>query len=250
MPTWLGQIRQRLGPITFGLLAANVLIHLVFLLTVDRSGAGIMAALYNNHLALSPRALLTGQLWTLVTYGFLHDLSDPFHLLFNMLVLAGIGPQFERTWGGRRFLRFFLTSVVGGGVVQGVASLVTSSETVGASAGVLGLIVAYANYFPDAKMQLFFVLPVPVRHIVPIGLAIDAIFALSGAHVAVFAHIGGIAAAYWSLMPGRPRDRVVRIAAMIAQKLAQLRGKAPKARHLHSVDLNKTPRPGRRDHWN
>ena len=40
--------------------------------------------------------------WQLVTYAFLHDPSNLFHLLFNLLALVMFGAPLEYTWGNRR----------------------------------------------------------------------------------------------------------------------------------------------------
>ena len=45
-------------------------------------GAGFVLA----HLALSTDGILDGQIWQLVTYMFLHDFQNPWHILFNLLV--------------------------------------------------------------------------------------------------------------------------------------------------------------------
>lgn len=78
--------------------------------------------------------------------------------------------------------------------------------TVGASAGIFGVVAAFAMLFPDQRlvMLLFFVLPINMRAktllwVVLIITALGISFArgglltvLLGGHVAHFAHLGGI----------------------------------------------------------
>ncbi len=43
-----------------------------------------------------------------LTHMFLHDLSDPMHLLGNMFGLFMFGPMLESVWGAKRFITFYL----------------------------------------------------------------------------------------------------------------------------------------------
>jgi membrane associated rhomboid family serine protease len=50
---------------------------------------------------LVPARVVQGWLWQPLSYMFLHSPSDPFHLVFNMLILWMFGGDLERYWGGR-----------------------------------------------------------------------------------------------------------------------------------------------------
>ena len=53
-----------------------------------------------------------------MTYAFLHDPSNLFHLLFNMLALVMFGAPLEYTWGNRRYASYYFTCVVGAALCQ------------------------------------------------------------------------------------------------------------------------------------
>ena len=84
----------------------------------------------------------------LLTHGFIH--ADWMHLLFNMLVLFMFGAPLEHVWGQKRFLVFYLACVVGAGLCQLAVGAWMVGEgqpaypTVGASGGVLGLVLCGA----------------------------------------------------------------------------------------------------------
>ena len=83
-----------------------------------------------------------GELWRLVTYGFLHwDLG---HLAMNCFALWGLGRLSQAVFGPVRFLAIFLASVVGGGTLSQMGSPATVSA--GASGGVFGLLGALVAY--------------------------------------------------------------------------------------------------------
>ena len=105
------------------------------------------------------------QVWRLITFQFLH--SDPFHLLFNMLGLYFLGPVLERSWGTKKFLTFYLVSGAVGGLVDVVADALHipglgGGTLIGASGGVLALLVACAILYPQFQVILI-IFPVPIR---------------------------------------------------------------------------------------
>ena len=138
--------------------------------------------------------------WQLLTYGFLHDPSNIFHLAFNMLALVMFGAPLEYTWGERRYLTYYLVCVVGAGLCQlGVGSWAVASgtdpyPTIGASGGVFGLLLAYGMLFPNQRVMLLFPpIPMKARTFVIVFGVIELLFGLSGrSGVAHFAHLGGM----------------------------------------------------------
>ena len=71
------------------------------------------------------------------------------------------------------------------------------SYTVGASGAIYGILVAFAMFFPDAKLMLLFVpYPIAARYFIPFVVALDLFsgvtgISIFGGNIAHFAHIGG-----------------------------------------------------------
>jgi membrane associated rhomboid family serine protease len=140
------------------------------------------------------------EVWQLLTYGFMH--GNLAHLLFNMLALYMFGGDIERLLGSRHFLIYYLVCVVGAAVAQ---LLVTSGSdlppvpTVGASGGVFGLLLAFGMAYPQRKLMLLFPpIPMPAWLFVTLYGLLELYLGVtgSGAGVAHFAHLGGMAAGY------------------------------------------------------
>lgn len=132
--------------------------------------------------------------WTVITYMFLH--GGIMHILFNMLGLWFFGPQVEAMIGSRRFtILYFLSGLTGA-----LASFIFSfgSPIVGASAGVFGVMMAFAHFWPHTPIHIWGIIPVPARMLVIITtvLAIWSGFGGRGGNVAHFAHLGGYAGAF------------------------------------------------------
>lgn len=184
------------------LLGANVAAYLLSLLYVHWI-ADERSADFIVHLVLYPTLFFDGELWQLATYMFLHDFGDPFHLVFNMFVLWMFGSIFEPQWGTRRFLFFYFACGLGGGLaVILMAALFPNTPffqapVLGASAAVLGFVIAFSVRFPDSYVYLFFMVPLKARYI---GLATVvgdlAVNFFAEGHIASQAHIGGMLTGY------------------------------------------------------
>lgn len=145
------------------------------------------------------------EVWRFVTYPFLHGGFG--HLFWNMLTLFFFGPMVEGYLGSRRFVGFYMLSAIGGALLYlvllglGHAAgpdvhlpflLIDSTATVliGASAAILGVLVACLKIAPTSQVLLMFILPVPMWLIVIAALLGETYFAMMGQGASV-AHLGG-----------------------------------------------------------
>jgi len=184
----------------------------VFLLTVIPNSLGAFLAQYGLMTVWGHHGgVLTGQVWRLVTYQYLHDSSTPFHLLYNMLGLYFFGPVLESRWGSRRFFGFYTACGVAGGLfftLMVILGVFGDARMVGASGCVLGLLAACAVMFPQMVIILLF-FPVPIRMA---ALLLVVVYVLSiltsitqggGNAGGDSAHLGGMAfGAAWCLWGG------------------------------------------------
>lgn len=180
------------------LINAGMLLLLTLLKVVDRR----VGELAESALSLVPLLVLRGWIFQLVTYSFLH--AGFWHLAGNMFGLWMFGSQFEMEWGRNKFLEFYFFCVVGAALTTiavsytGWGGISPTTTTVGASGGVLGILMAYALIHGDNEIMLF---PIPIRiraKYFVAGLALLTILgAMSGASqrgesVAYIAHLGGL----------------------------------------------------------
>lgn len=142
-------------------------------------------------------------IWQLVTYMFLHDPNGFGHILFNMLALWMFGSDLERTWGTRRFLKFYFLCGIGAGVCVVLANLIFNSDnlqtrTIGASGAIYGLLLAFGMLFPDRELLFFFLFPIKAKYFVMIVGAIAFMLSVtaSGGNISHVAHLGGMIFGY------------------------------------------------------
>ena len=160
---------------------------------------------------LNPQSVVHGELWRLATYMFVHE--GFFHILFNMLALWMFGVELERTWGSRYFVKYYFLCGIAAAMTTVLLSFVPFlgldqlyfSRTVGASGAVMGVLLAYALYFPNRPIYMYFVFPIPAKYFVAIIGAISLLSSMGGpgGGVAHTTHLGGLVAGYFYLKGGR-----------------------------------------------
>jgi len=165
--------------------------------SMDQYNHGIMEYLF----ALWP-GLIVDKLfiWQLFTYQFLH--GGILHLFFNMWVLWMFGNELEEVWGKNEFLKYYLFSGTGAGIIIFMVNyflLDQLNPTLGASGAILGLLLAYAMYWPERTIIIWFVIPVKVKYIVlVIGLIsiLSSIDPRDRSMISHVGHLGGMVAGY------------------------------------------------------
>jgi rhomboid protease GluP len=138
-----------------------------------------------------------GEWWRLVAAGFLH--GGIIHIAMNSWVMFDLGAQVEEIYGNARFMVIYFLATIGGFFVS---TLWSSSLSIGASAGLCGLIGA--------------MLALGVRNRTATGAAIRGMYTRWIVYLLVFgvvlpgidnaAHIGGLAAGFaMGFVAGTPK---------------------------------------------
>ena len=152
----------------------------------------------NDHLTLSLTGLKAGKLYQLLTFQFMH--GSIWHLACNMIGLYFFGRLVEEMIGAGNMLKLYLLSGTVGGLCHVALCLAFPDYfyrgVVGASAGVFGLIAAFATREPNYPITLlvFFVLPVTL--LAKWLLLFEAVVSIGGLFLpgttAHGAHLGGM----------------------------------------------------------
>ncbi|MBI3416541.1 MAG: rhomboid family intramembrane serine protease [Verrucomicrobia bacterium] len=187
-------------------------------------------------LALTPSHLAQGKLWELFTFQFLH--GGPTHLIFNCAMLWMFGRVVEERLGRADFYKLYLLSGAIGGLLQASCSWVfpghfgRDTATVGASAGVCGLVAAFAALNWEEPITTFIAMIFPVTMRAKYLVLVTAVVAVFGmlerrSQIAHAAHLGGLLAGLgyihfvtfghrslnlWRIRPrARPRPELVKV---------------------------------------
>ncbi len=136
--------------------------------------------------------------WTVMTYMFLHQ--GFLHILFNMLWLYWFGRILREYLGDRKILPLYFYGGLAGAaayilfynIFPAFASSVQHSTMLGASAGVMAVVVGTATLLPNNIIRLVFIGDVQLKWIAAFSVILDAVmiggYGNSGGHIA---HLGG-----------------------------------------------------------
>lgn len=133
------------------------------------------------------------QIWQLITYQFMHGGFS--HILFNMFALWMFGSSIENVFGSKKFLIFYLLAGISAGLLHLFVSPLLGGVpalTIGASGSVYGVLIAYALFFPDNLIFLYFLIPVKAKYLIGFLIVIEFLAVDSASSgVAHLAHLGG-----------------------------------------------------------
>src|SRR3954452_12967899 len=138
-------------------------------------------------LALDSQDVAAGELWRLLTSGFVH--LEFWHIGMNMLSLFWLGRMIEPALGHARFVAIYLASLLCGSL--GVLLLEPNASAYGASGAIFGLLGAVIVMARNRDVNLM------QSGLVPI-LALNLIFTFTVPGIAIGAHLGGLVGGFVS----------------------------------------------------
>ena len=178
-----------------GLFVFANLVQTVFTL-FDINQAGFQGLVHILSLPASVGNLIV-QPWSMFTYMFLH--LSFFHILFNMLWLYWMGKILLDFLNSNKFIWIYILGGLAGGVLYmilfnlfpGFSSNIDNSYLLGASAGVLAIVVATATLLPDYSIQMMFFGTVKLKYLALVVVLLDLVSIGGGNAGGHIAHLGG-----------------------------------------------------------
>ena len=171
--------------ITYIIIAICILMYIItVLMGLNNMNLLILGA---NNIEL----LKHGQVYRLITYGFLH--GSIIHLISNMYCLYVIGSQVENNLDKKRFLTIYFISMITGGLLS---ALFNDGISIGASGAIFGLLGALLYFGFHFRLYLSEALKTRIIPVIILNLIIG--FAVPGIDVAC--HIGGLIGGFLSAM--------------------------------------------------
>ncbi|MEI6084390.1 MAG: rhomboid family intramembrane serine protease [Verrucomicrobiota bacterium] len=191
---------SRFGSVTHFIIFLTAVVYVAQLVCAfirwDVAGVGVMEYIFG----LNGDRLAHGLVWQPLTYMLLHD--GIWHILINLLLLWMFGREVEYFIGPKPFAKLYLLAGALGGALWLAFNFNEVSPLGGASAAVLGCVIAFATLFPERELTflVFFVIPVTMRakYMALIAIAFDIVPLLTHtqSNVAHLAHLGGAALGY------------------------------------------------------
>ena len=150
--TWLDKLEKR-----FGFIAIPGLIRAVVLFNVLVLGLVWLNPSFSSVIDLNPSRILHGEVWRLVTYIFIPQTFSWWVVLF-LWFLWFIGDGLERAWGAFRLTLYFFVGMIGTTIAAFFFGSNFSNSML-----ISSLFFAFARFYPDVVIYLFFILPVKIK---------------------------------------------------------------------------------------
>ena len=132
--------------------------------------------------------------WTLITYSFLH--GSFMHILWNMILLYFVSRMYLNLFSEQQFLKNYLLGVLVGGLVFLIGYNLFPvfngmyPPLVGASAGVMAVLIFVATYTPNQEVRLLFI-NAKLQYIGIALVVVDILQIPNGNAGGRLAHLGG-----------------------------------------------------------
>lgn len=139
--------------------------------------------------------------WTIITYAFLH--GGLWHILSNMLILYFSGIYFLNYFSPKRLLNYYFLGAIVGALVYMLSynlfpafQATGRSYLLGASAGVMAVLVGIATYIPQMRVRLLLLGSIKFWYIAAFLVLLDVIQIPMGNAGGHLAHLGGALLGY------------------------------------------------------
>jgi rhomboid protease GluP len=167
-----------------------------------------------------------GRWWTVLSASWLH--GSVLHIVFNMMSVRNLGPAVSEFYGGARTVIIYFVAGAAGFLASSFAGayltflpdrLQGGSFTVGASAGVFGLLGAVLHYGRRGGSA-------HLRELATRWILINLVLGFSLARIDNWAHLGGLAGGYLTsfwldpFQPERGTHSIMAIVCLVVSLLA------------------------------
>ena len=111
-------------------------------------------------LVFTPQLVMQGEIWRIITFIFVPPNTSIIFIVFVLYFYYVIGSSLEYVWGSFKFNVYYFAGVIG--------TLIATTITNGIATPIylnLSLFLAFAYFYPDNEVYIFFILPVKVKYL-------------------------------------------------------------------------------------
>lgn len=165
MPRWLSKLEYKFR----GWGIDNLMIYITGTMLAVYLAENLMRTPISQYLTLDRASILQGQVWRLITFVFVPPQNSMILWVALWLYLYYfIGSSLENTWGKTKFTMFYLFGVIGaiiGAMISGEGHNMYLN---------LSMFLAFAALAPDMQLMLFLLIPVKIKYLAYLNIAMLA----------------------------------------------------------------------------
>lgn len=181
---WLDKLERKLGRFAIPNLTVYLMIcYVIGFMLWNLAAMNLIPAEVIGYLTLEPALILRGQVWRLITWLVVPPSSNLISLVFFVLLYYSLGTALERTWGVFRYnvyifsgLLFTVLAVFGLYAfyyfAYGFEMPMSVMGMAGSSYVTLSIFLAFAAIYPEMEVLLYFILPIKMKWMALVYVAI------------------------------------------------------------------------------
>lgn len=182
--SWLDKLERKFGRYAI----PNLMYYIIILYGVGFVLNLVSPEFYYNYLSLNAEAVLSGQVWRLVTFIIEAPSDSIIFIIFVLHLYYMIGIELERAWGAFRFNVYFFSGmffhILAAFLVYFIWGISLPLSTWYLN---LSLFFGFASLYPNVEFLLFMILPVKVKWLA----LVDALYFAYGILQAFLPAYGG-----------------------------------------------------------
>ncbi len=171
---WLSKLERKYGRYAIQNLPLVIVILYIIGAALNLMSRASGVDFYNSVLSLNPYMVLHGQPWRIVTFLMAAPTTSLIFLIFVLLFYYSIAQSLVNVWGAFKFNMYILVGVLGTIAGAFIMYAITKSPYIYMDTYYLNLsmFLAYAAIFPDMKVYLYGILPLKVRWLAYLDVAL------------------------------------------------------------------------------
>ena len=181
---WLDKLERKLGRFAIPNLTVYLMIcYVIGFMLWNLAAMNLIPAEVIGYLTLEPALILRGQVWRLITWLVVPPSSNLISLVFFVLLYYSLGTALERTWGVFRYnvyifsgLLFTVLAVFGLYAfyyfAYGFEMPMSVLGMAGSNYVTLSIFLAFAAIYPEMEVLLYFILPIKMKWMALVYVAI------------------------------------------------------------------------------
>ena len=175
--SWLDKLERKFGRYAI----RNLPLYIVMLYAIGAVLNIMTRGYYYYYVALNPELILQGQIWRIVSFLIIPPDTSIIFIIFMLMFYYSIGESLVQVWGAFRFNMYILIGVIATIVASFLAYFI-SAQVVFMDTTYLNLsmFLAYAAIFPEMRVYLYGILPIKVKWMAWVDVAVLAYEFIAG----------------------------------------------------------------------
>lgn len=159
---------------------------------------------YYFYLSLNPERILHGEIWRLVTFLLQSPNTNVIFFIFTLYLYYMLGQTLENVWGAFKFNVYYLSGVIFTIIGSFIAYFITGTVYIMDTYYInMSLFLAFAFIFPDMELLLMFLIPIKIKWLAYLDIALfvyEIITGSIGTKISIILALLNFAIFFFSIM--------------------------------------------------